>query len=201
MLRILNIPQLFWVLLAIPAAAMITGFVGDPVTAFDLVHSSGEFSIRLMIIAMMISPLRAIFGRRLWLDWLLARRRAIGVAAFGYGLLHLLFYLYDMGEWGQIWEEVAIFSIWTGYLALLILAAMASTSNNRAQRALKRNWKRLQQLVYPAALLVALHWLYVDGELQAMAVHFVPLLILETARIVLMFKRRSARNAKQALTG
>ncbi|KPF76657.1 hypothetical protein IP68_01765 [Blastomonas sp. AAP25] len=200
MLRILKIPELFWVVLAIPAIAMIIGFVQDPVTAFDLVHPSGEFSVRLMIVAMMVSPLRAILGRRGWLDWLLSRRRALGVAACGYGVLHLAFYLYDMGDWAMIAEEALIFSIWTGYLALIIFIAMALTSNNAAQRALRANWKRLQRLVYPAALLIALHWFYVDGEWKGMAVHFVPLLVLETARIILMFKRRSARRATQAMT-
>ena len=200
MLRILKIPELFWVVLAIPAIAMTIGFVQDPVTAFDLIHPSGEFSVRLMIVAMMVSPLRAILGRRGWLDWLLSRRRALGVAACGYGVLHLAFYLYDMGDWGMIAEEAMIFSIWTGYLALILFIAMALTSNNAAQRALRANWKRLQRLVYPAALLIALHWFYVDGEWKGMAVHFVPLLVLETARIILMFKRRSARRATQAMT-
>ena len=198
MLRILKIPQVFWLVLAIPAIGMLAAFVQDPVTAFDLVHPSGEFSVRLMIIAMMISPLRAVLGARGWLNWLLARRRALGVAACGYGLLHLGFYLYDMGDWGQIAEEAMIFSIWTGYLAMLIFVAMALTSNNAAQRAMRANWKRLQRLVYAAALLIAVHWFTVDGEWVAMAVHFVPLLILETARIVLMFKRRSARRVTQA---
>lgn len=198
MLRVVKIPQVFWLVLAIPAIAMMAGFVQDPVTAFDLVHPSGEFSVRFMIAAMMISPLRALLGRRSWLDWLLARRRALGVAACGYGLLHLGFYLYDMGDWGQIAEEALIFSIWTGYLALIIFIAMALTSNNAAQRAMRANWKRLQRLVYPAAVLIALHWFYVDGEWAGMAVHFVPLLILETARIILMFKRRSARRVTQS---
>lgn len=198
MLRILKNPRLIWLVLAMPAIAMVAGFVRDPATAFDLIHPSGEFSVRLMIAAMMISPLRAILGRRGWLDWLLAKRRALGVAACGYGLLHLGFYLYDMGDWGMIAEEAAIFSIWTGYAAMLFFTAMALTSNSASQRALRANWKRLQRLVYPAALLIALHWVYVDGEWAGMAVHFVPLLILETARIVLMFKRRSARRATQA---
>ncbi|MDM7956869.1 ferric reductase-like transmembrane domain-containing protein [Blastomonas sp.] len=199
MLRILKNPRLIWLVLAIPGIAMVAGFVRDPVTAFDLIHPSGEYSVRLMIVAMMISPLRAVLGRRSWLDWLLAHRRALGVAAFGYGALHLAFYLYDMGDWGMIAEEAVIFSIWTGYAAMLIFAAMAATSNAASQRMLKANWKRLQRLVYPAAVLIALHWLYVDGEWEAMLAHFVPLLVLEIIRVVLMLKRRSARRAKHAM--
>lgn len=199
MLRILKNPRLIWLVLAIPGIAMVAGFANDPVTAFDLIHPSGEYSVRLMIAAMLISPLRAVLGRRGWLDWLLARRRALGVAAFAYGALHLAFYLYDMGDWGQIAEEAVIFSIWTGYAALLIFAAMAATSNNAAQRALKANWKRLQRLVYPAALLTALHWVYVDGEWQGMLIHLGPLFVLEIIRVCLMFKRRSARRGTQAV--
>lgn len=201
MLRILNRLEIFWLVLAVPAMFMAAEFIRDPVTAFDLIHPSGEFSVRLMIAAMLVSPLRAIFGRRGWLDWLLARRRALGVAACGYGLLHLAFYLYDMGDWGMIAEEAMIFSIWTGYAAMVIFVAMALTSNTASQRALRANWKRLQRLVYPAAVLIVLHWVYVDGETMGMAVHFVPLLILETIRIILMFKRRSARQVKQGMSG
>lgn len=201
MLRALKHPRFFWLVLAIPAMVMMTGFVRDPVTAFDLVHPSGEFSVRLMIAALTVSPLRALLGRSAWLDWLLARRRALGVAACAYGLLHLGFYLYDMGDWGQIADEALIFSIYTGYGALLVFLAMALTSNNLAQRALRANWKRLQRLVYPAAVLIGLHWVYVDGDIRSMAVHFVPLAALETARIILTFKQRSARRGKITLSG
>lgn len=185
----------FWALLAVPALIMAWTFWRDPQTAFDLVHPSGETSVRLMILAMMISPLLAIFGPRKALSWLARRRRAIGVAAFGYAVLHLAFYLVDMGDWLQIWKDAQIFSIWTGYGASLILLAMAVTSHDRAQRALKRNWKRLQRLVYAAALLTGLHWIYVDGDLMAAAVHFIPLSVLEIIRIGIIFNRRSFKRS------
>lgn len=183
---------LFWLLLAVPAAFQMGKLVAsgfDLGVASSLEHGTGEMSVRLMILAMMISPLQAIFGARKWIMWLLLRRRYLGVAAAGYGALHLLVYCIDLelfnGVWRYVLEDAAQFSIWTGYLALMIFIAMAVTSNNAAQRMLKHNWKRLQQLVYLAAILVALHWVYVDGEWLGAAVHFAPLLLLQIIRIIL----------------
>lgn len=182
---------LFWLLLAVPAFFQMGKLVAsgfDPAVAFSLEHGTGEMSVRLMILAIMISPLQAIFGARKWIMWLLLRRRYLGVAAAGYGLLHLLVYCIDVelfnGVWRYVLEDAAQFSIWTGYVALVIFIAMAVTSNNAAQRIMKHNWKRLQQLVYLAAMLVAVHWLYVDGEWRGAVVHFAPLLLLQIIRII-----------------
>ncbi len=196
-LHIMHNLYFFWALLAIPAVFMILRYLGDPETAFDLIHPSGELSVRLMIIAMMVSPLRQLFGRRGWTDWLLKRRRAMGVAAFGYALLHLVFYLIDMAVWEQIVKDAMIFSIWTGYIAFAIFAVMALTSNDSAMRMLRANWKRLQRFVYAAAILTALHWVYVDGEWRGALIHFIPLAALEIARVAHIFTKRS-RSAAQA---
>jgi len=187
---------LFWSVLAIPALFMIAKYLYDPVVAFDLVHPTGEFSVRLMIIAMAISPLRQLFGARAWINWLLKRRRSIGVAAFGYALLHLLFYLLDMEFWDQIVIDAMIFSIWTGYLAFVIMLTMALTSNDFAMRKLKANWKRLQRFVYAVAFLILLHWIYVDGGLRGALIHFVPLAALEIARVVHIFTKGSRKPAQ-----
>jgi len=159
----------FWLLLAVPALFQINKLIAsgfDPAVAAGLEHGTGEMSVRLMILAMAISPLQTIFGPRTWIMWLLSRRRYLGVAAAAYGLLHLIVYLIDFeffsGVWRYVIEDAAQFSIWTGYIALMIFIAMAATSNNTAQRVMKGGWKRLQQLVYPAALLIALHWVFVD---------------------------------------
>lgn len=186
----------FWLLLALPAVFQIyrlaaSGF--DPAVASVLEHGTGEMSVRLMILAMAISPLQAIFGARKWIMWLLLRRRYLGVAAAGYGLLHLLVYCIDLelfdGVWRYVLEDAVQFSIWTGYLALMIFIAMAVTSNNAAQRMMKQNWKRLQQLVYAAAVLIAVHWVFIDGEWGGAALHFGPLIILQTIRIIRKFGR------------
>ncbi|MEO1044316.1 MAG: ferric reductase-like transmembrane domain-containing protein [Pseudomonadota bacterium] len=197
MRRLIGNIHVFWALLAVPAMIYLwrltaSGF--DPALAFDLEHGTGELSVRLMIAAMAVSPLRAILGRRGWTEWLMQRRRAIGVAAFGYGALHLMVYLIDFeafsGGIDLVIEDAAQFSIWTGYAALAIMFAMALTSNNSAQKIMKRHWKRLQRLVYGAAILVAIHWVFVDNEWRAAAAHFIPLLILEIARLVLSWRKR-----------
>jgi methionine sulfoxide reductase heme-binding subunit len=107
--------------------------------------------------------------------WLLARRRALGVAAFAYAVAHLLFYAIDMGSLEAILGELPIASIWTGWLALALMLPMALTSNQAAMKTLRAGWKRVQQLAYPAAALTLLHWWWVHDGATAALVHFVPL--------------------------
>jgi sulfoxide reductase heme-binding subunit YedZ len=63
----------------------------------DLLHPSGEWSVRLLILALMLTPLVQLFPQAQIVRWLVRRRRAFGVAAFGYAALHLLFYVLEMG--------------------------------------------------------------------------------------------------------
>ena len=58
MLRIiLNNKLSFWALLAIPAVFMLVGYFNNAMPAIDLLHPTGEWSARMMVLAMMISPL------------------------------------------------------------------------------------------------------------------------------------------------
>lgn len=192
MRNIANNIYLFWLFLAFPAVAFFLPLIAsgfDAGVAAELEHGTGETSVRLMILAMMITPLRTIFGARSAIVWLQARRRSIGVAAAGYALFHLIVYFIDFevfrGVWKHALEDAVQFSIWTGYVALAITLIMAATSNNLSQRLMKAGWKRLQRLVYLAAILVALHWVYVDGEWLSAVLHFAPLLLLQTIRIAM----------------
>jgi sulfoxide reductase heme-binding subunit YedZ len=95
-------------------------------------------------------------------DWmpLVQIRRRIGVAAALYAGLHFLIYVADQ-KWnliGVALEIVRRFYLTIGFTALLSLAALAITSTNGWQRRLKRNWKRLHWLIYPAAVLAILHF-------------------------------------------
>ena len=115
----------------------------------DLYHPSGEMSVRLMVLALLPGPLADVFGPNRFLRAWLAIRRNLGVAAFLYALLHLVFYVLDMRLISAMVEEMAIPAIWTGWLAFAALLVPAAISTDRAMRSLGSRWKRLQRLVYP----------------------------------------------------
>ena len=183
MLRIiLNKKPTFWALLCLPAVLMLRPYVFGDVIAMDMLHPTGEWSARFMIAAMVLSPLLSLIGPRPWLSWLIQRRRALGLAAFGYAMLHLIFYIIDMGNLDDMLAEFLALGIWTGWAAMLLFVPLAVTSNDASMRALKAGWKRLQRLVYPAAVLVLVHWIFIHNNLAPALVHFIPLVLLVAAR-------------------
>ena len=179
---VLNSPWPLWILLAVPALAMTYGAASGQSDIMDLLHPSGEMSARLMIVAIAIAPLMSLLGNRSWLVWLMRRRRHFGVAAFGYAVLHLLFYIIDMGTIDDMLAEALAPGIWTGWAAMALMVPLALTSNDASVRALRSGWKRLQRLVYPVAILTVLHWIWVHNNLGPALAHFVPLAFIIAAR-------------------
>ena len=187
MLRIiLNKKPTFWALLCLPAMLMMRPYVFGDVIAMDMLRPTGEWSARFMIAAMVLSPLLSLIGPRPWLSWLIQRRRALGVAAFGYAILHLIFYIIDMGNLDDILAEFWALGIWTGWAAILLFVPLGLTSNDASMRALKAGWKRLQRLVYPAAVLVLVHWIFIHNDLGSALLHFIPLVLIVAARYFLV---------------
>ena len=180
---IVNSAYFFWVLLALPSFGMLAAFTNGQ-SPHALLHPTGEFAARFMILAMMITPLRMLFPSHRWPFWLMRRRRYLGVAAFGYALLHTIFYLIDLGTLTNILSDALKPAIWTGWLAFFIFVPLALTSNDAAVRALKKLWKPLQRWVYAAAILTFAHWIFLEYELGPALVHFLPLAALETYRII-----------------
>ncbi|MDA4844756.1 sulfite oxidase heme-binding subunit YedZ [Hoeflea poritis] len=187
--RTLNSRYFFWAILTLPAIPMVLALAGGeaapdgrPVTEV-LLHPTGEFAARFMIIAMLVTPLRMLFPKAGFLIWLARRRRYLGVAVFAYALFHTILYVVDMGSLQLILAEITALGIWTGWAAFALFIVLAATSNDASQRTLLLWWKRLQRLVYPAAVLTLLHWIFIHNNLGPALVHFVPLALLEIYRI------------------
>ncbi len=135
----------------------LTGGLGpDPIKALE--HRYGEIALQLMVAVLAITPLRRFTGLSL-----LRFRRAIGLLAFGYVLLHLLVWMVlDVQlDWAGIVEDVLERPYITiGMAGFLMLLPLALTSNDSAVRRMgAAAWRRLHLLTYPAALAGALHYL------------------------------------------
>ena len=191
-----NSPYTFWGILTLPAIPMVIGLTSDDHEAVNqLLHPTGEFAARFMIITMMITPLVMLFKGWRGPRWLMKRRRYLGVAAFGYALAHTILYLVDEGAVAFTGGEISKLYIWTGWLAFLIFVPMAVTSTDAWVRKLGARWKTLQRFVYGPAVLTLLHWaaLHDWGGVGAAMVHFVPLIGLEGYRLGYFLRRRRAR--------
>jgi sulfoxide reductase heme-binding subunit YedZ len=158
--RIVSLLRLFTlILLCLPALHLAWRWYGDdlgarPVT--EATHITGDWTVVFLLSSLALTPARSVF------DWmpLVQIRRRIGVAAALYAVLHFLIYVADQ-KWNLIVVALEIakrFYLTIGFVALLALIALALTSTNGWQKRLKRNWKRLHWLIYPAAVLAILHF-------------------------------------------
>ena len=192
----LNAPYTFWAILGLPAIPMMIGLTsGDPKAVTQLLHPTGEFAARFLIVSLMITPLMMLFKGARWPRWLMKRRRYLGVAAFGYALAHTILYLIDEGAVAFTGGEISKLYIWTGWLAFLVFVPLAVTSTDGWVRALGTRWKTLQRLVYGAAVLTLVHWaaLHEWGGVTPALVQFGPLIALEVYRLNYNLQRRRLR--------
>lgn len=125
-----------------------------------LIRATGDWTLRLLCVALAVTPLRVQFG----LAPLARFRRMLGLFVFFYALVHLLCYSwFDMGfELGEIVLDVAKRPfILVGMLAFVLLLALAATSFNRAIRWLGgKRWQALHRAVYAVAALALLHFFW-----------------------------------------
>ncbi len=178
-----------WLSLSLPLLAALVGYESNPdALPGDLLQTTGEWSARFIILALMVTPLRQLWPQARPVRFLARHRRALGVAGFLYALIHTIAYVLDMETMAALLAEWSAPAILTGWAALLLLLPLGLTSNDAAVRALRSGWKRLQRLAYPAAVLTLVHWALVHDGLAAALLHFVPLALLQGARLARQFR-------------
>lgn len=129
----------------------------NPVEA--LIHGLGSWGLRLLLVTLCVRPVAVLLRR----PRLMRLRRMLGLFAFTYLMLHFLAWLVldrALDFAGIVPDIVKRPYITVGFTALVLLIPLAVTSTDRWMRRLGRRWHVLHRLVYPAALLGCLHFLW-----------------------------------------
>jgi methionine sulfoxide reductase heme-binding subunit len=146
-----------------------------------ITHYTGDWTLRLIIIGLFVTPLRKIFHQ----PDLIRYRRMIGLFAFFYGVLHFLTWIwldkfFDPGEmWADIVKRRYITVGMAGFLMLIPLA-ITSTSGWIRRLGGKR-WQLLHRLVYFTAIAGVIHYYWLvksDIRLPALYGLFVAMLLI-----------------------
>ena len=178
-------------------AAFTGGLGANPVET--ITHTTGEWTLRLLLATLAITPLRHLTGR----VWLVRLRRMVGLFAFFYLVLHFMTYaVLDASlDLAYVVEDVADrLYITAGFAAFLMLIPLAATSTNGMVRRLgPQRWRKLHRLVYAAAICGALHFLWlVKADIREPLVYASILAVLLAARLPMVTRRLQARRSKGA---
>ena len=141
----------------------LTGGLGiEPIKALE--HRLGELALQTVVVTLAVTPVRNWTGVSL-----IRFRRALGLLAFFYVLLHLLVWLVlDVQILSQIWADILKRPYITiGMAAFVLMAPVAATSNNLSLRQLgPRRWRKLHTLSYATAVLGAVHFVMLAKGFQ-----------------------------------
>lgn len=146
----------------VPLATLVwRALAGDlganPIEAVTL--STGRWALRLLLVTLAVTPLRRVTG---W-NHLIAYRRMLGLFAFFYASLHFTIYVFidQFFDWETIVEDIAKRPFITvGFAAFVLLIPLAVTSTKGWIRRLGRRWQHLHRLIYVAASLAVVHFIW-----------------------------------------
>ena len=160
----------------------VTGRLGaNPVE--EILDRFGNWSLRFILITLAVTPLRRLTG---W-NWLVRFRRMFGLFTFFYALMHFLTWLIlDQGILlSAIVEDLAKRPFITiGFVALLLLTALAATSTNGIRRRMGRRWQTLHNAAYIVGILGVWHyWWQVKLDTTEPLIYAVILALLLGARL------------------
>ena len=106
---------------------------------FALIAHTARLSFSIFIVAFVASSL-ATLAPSTWTRWILRNRRYIGLA---FALAHFIHLGAIISYFVAIDEAPPPIAVAFGGFGYVMVTVMALTSNDRAMRALGRNWKRL----------------------------------------------------------
>ena len=188
-----------WTAALAPALPLGVSVAGDGLGANPVetvTHFTGIWALRFLVASLAVTPLR-----RLGLPELAPARRILGLACFGWASAHFAIYLtLDLGfDFGFLYEDVAERPYITlGFSALTLLSVLAFTSTRGWQKRLGRRWILLHRAVYPAAVLAALHFVWlVKADLREPALYAGFVTILLGVRVFAHLRARAPQRARR----
>jgi sulfoxide reductase heme-binding subunit YedZ len=154
----------------IPFALLVLRALGEdlgtnPIETLN--RTTGDWTLRFMMIVLAVTPLRRLTG---W-NALLRLRRMLGLFAFFYACVHFLTWIWidQYFDLNSIVKDVVKRPFITlGFACLLLLIPLAVTSTNGMVKRLgARNWRRLHRLVYAIAIGGVIHyWWLVKSDIR-----------------------------------
>ena len=157
---------------------------------------TGDWTVRFILLALTVTPLAKLTKWRL-----LKYRRAVGLYAFLYGLLHFLNYMVldYFFDWQLIIEDIFKRPALTfGMLAFTMLIPLALTSFKYMMRKMGSNWQKLHRLVYVLAIFAIIHnYMMVKADVLIPVIHAIILAGLLGYRVYLNWFKRRKRSNKQ----
>ena len=179
------------------AAGAFTGGLGaDPIEYVTL--RTGFATLLMLMCTLAVTPVRRLTG---W-NWLAPVRRTLGLCAFLYVCLHFATYLFDQWfSWRYIVEDIAERPYVTvGFTAFLLLVPLAVTSTRGWIRRLGKRWQKLHKVVYLAAGLGVLHFLWlVKSDLREPLIFATVFAVLMALRLPGLLGRARKRTAAKPL--
>jgi sulfoxide reductase heme-binding subunit YedZ len=140
-------------------ACAATGNLGTNPIEF-VTWTLGDWTLRILLASLAATPLRILTG----MAWPIMLRRLLGLFAFAYATMHFLVWvvLDFFFDWELMLADIVKRPYVTvGMTALLLLTPLAATSTaGMVKRLGARRWRRLHRLVYVAAVLGVLHYLW-----------------------------------------
>ena len=171
------------------ALNQIGPYLVEPINVLERAY--GEIALILMVVGLTVTPLRKWTGVNL-----IKFRRAIGVTAFFFVLAHfLVFAILDVQSISRVWEEtVKRPYVTVGMLSFLMLIPLAATSNNMSVRKMgAAAWRQMHKLTYPAAILGAIHYLWLVKGFQLEPIIYLLVIVgLVATRYVSLDRQKQA---------
>jgi sulfoxide reductase heme-binding subunit YedZ len=136
----------------------VSGNLGvNPIEQVEI--RSGKYTLNFLVATLACAPLYRVSGYAP----VLCVRRILGFCTLGLAALHLMAFVgldYHF-QFGFLWADIGSKRfVLIGFSAFVVLLILGVTSTKGWKQRLGRNWKNLQRLIYLAAILAAIHFIW-----------------------------------------